>query len=444
MYVTFDFHEAKGPVKAMHAVGQPPWPGIDGEYLHYLTDAHIPYSRLHDMGGAFGGGVYVDIPNIFRDFSADENDPASYDFAFTDVLIKKLEEAHCQPVYRLGVTIENYFFVRTYRLNPPTDFGKWARICEHIIRHYNEGWADGFHFGITYWEIWNEPDNGESLANNSMWTGTPEQYFQLYEITAKHLKACFGNTIKVGGPASCGFYGMLAEPEKYGMPFAPSEEPTPRKEYFMTFALEFLDYVQKTGAPLDFFSWHSYASVEDTVKMARFVEKELASRGLSGIETQLNEWNNAPSPQLRGSSEACAKACAMLIAMQNETTDILCYYDARIGQSIYGGLFNPITYQPFCTYHAFRAFGELYCLGTQVTGGTAGDGVYAMAASDGTHRGILIANIGETQDITTDLVPVGLHAYLLDENHFLTEASLDPSRFSIGKYQVLFFSDKPL
>ena len=61
--------------------------------MNYLTEAHIPYSRLHDMGGLYGGYLYVDIPNIFRDFSADENDPSSYDFPFTDLLIKQMMAA---------------------------------------------------------------------------------------------------------------------------------------------------------------------------------------------------------------------------------------------------------------------------------------------------------------------------------------------------------------
>ena len=81
-----NFDKIKGRIKPVHAVGQPPWHGLGGQYLHYLTEAHIPYARLHDMGGAYGGFVYVDIPNIFRDFSADETDPKSYDFTFTDIL----------------------------------------------------------------------------------------------------------------------------------------------------------------------------------------------------------------------------------------------------------------------------------------------------------------------------------------------------------------------
>lgn len=50
-------------------------------------------------------------------------------------------ETHCKPIYRLGVTIENYQAVKAYRIYPPTDFAKWARICEYIIKHYNDGWG---------------------------------------------------------------------------------------------------------------------------------------------------------------------------------------------------------------------------------------------------------------------------------------------------------------
>ena len=39
-----------GNIKPMHAVGQPPFLGIDFSYIKYLQEANIPYSRLHDVG----------------------------------------------------------------------------------------------------------------------------------------------------------------------------------------------------------------------------------------------------------------------------------------------------------------------------------------------------------------------------------------------------------
>ena len=178
-----DFEKKLGKVKPMHAVGQPPFVGMDFSYFRYLKAANIPYSRLHDVGGAYGKNIFVDIPNIFRDFDADENDEASYDFAFTDILLDALMKAGAKPYFRLGVTIENYAKIRAYRVYPPKDFHKWARIAEHIIRHYNEGWANGFRYDIEYWEIWNEPDSGPGDVSE-MWFGTMEQYFDLYKITA--------------------------------------------------------------------------------------------------------------------------------------------------------------------------------------------------------------------------------------------------------------------
>lgn len=105
--ITVDFDKVTGHIKPMHAVGQPPFIGMDFSCFHYLKEARIPYSRLHDVGGRYGRNEFVDIPNIFRDFSADENDPASYDFEHTDYLLQKLYEQDCPPVFRLGVTIEN-------------------------------------------------------------------------------------------------------------------------------------------------------------------------------------------------------------------------------------------------------------------------------------------------------------------------------------------------
>ena len=91
--VTVDFSRETGPVKPMHGIGQPPMAGALAGWsmMHYLKEAGIPYARLHDVGDCFGGGLYVDIPNLFPDFDADENDSANYRFAYTDSLMNALE-----------------------------------------------------------------------------------------------------------------------------------------------------------------------------------------------------------------------------------------------------------------------------------------------------------------------------------------------------------------
>ena len=76
--VQVNFDKKTGIIKPMHGVGQPPIVWDQYHMFDYLKDAMIPFSRLHDVAGAYGGNRYVDIPNLFRDFEADPYDPESY------------------------------------------------------------------------------------------------------------------------------------------------------------------------------------------------------------------------------------------------------------------------------------------------------------------------------------------------------------------------------
>ncbi len=445
--LTFDWKAPIGKIKPMHAVGQPPFQsvfrGFDFSHMRHLTDAHIPYGRLHDVGGVFGGGRFVDIPNLFRNFDADENDPASYDFTFTDLLLAAMCEYGVKPIFRLGTTIENQAVIKAYHIHPPKDFAKWARICEHVVRHYNEGWADGYHYGIEYWEIWNEPDNGYTVADNQMWTGTPEEYFELYDVTAKHLKACFGDSIKVGGYGACGFYGIYYHPEKYGMdlPRREKDERYERDTFRVDYLFGFLDYITAHGSPIDFFTWHSYSGVEKTLVMDEFLHRVLAKYGLGHLERHMNEWNNAHKCEGHGTSFASASAAAMLCCMQHSHTDMLCYYDARLLASAYGGFFAPLTYEPTCTYYAFRAFGELFVLGDEYRCECDVEGVFCLAAGKEGDRAVLIVNTAATETVHTDLEGAW-DAYLIDREHLMSEVAYGANEFVLAENQVLLLKSR--
>lgn len=441
--ISINFNKKTGKIKPMHGVGQPPFGGIDFSYIKYLKDANIPYSRLHDVGGWFGGNMFVDIPNIFRDFEADVNDPEAYDFVFTDMLIAALEENGCEPVYRLGVTIENFHRIKAYRIFPPKNMEKWARICEHIIRHYNEGWANGYNYGIKYWEIWNEPDNGIDNTQNMMWHGTKEEYYELYRITSKHLRKIFGNSIKIGGYGHSGFYVVdsIEDIEKsIGIGLGMKENPTDwekRTEYFITFFDGFIDMVTRENLPFDFFSHHSYASVRATLKRQKYVEQRLDAAGLSDVEIHLNEWNTNARVNERGKSVASANTAAMMCVMQNTKMSMMCYYDARLGISMYGGMFNPMTYEPLCTYYTFKAFGNLYKLGTQVAAKSGSKDVYVLAATDGEKYGVLISNTGKDTEIKLD-AGKKMCGYLIDEDNYYKETDLDTASFTLKENQVIY------
>ena len=397
--ISFDMNAPTGRIKPMHAVGQPPTLGWnDYSMFHYLKEAHIPYSRLHDTCGAFGKNLYVDIPNLFRDFDADENDPANYDFAFTDLLLAELVRNGVEPFFRLGVTIENKTEIRKYRIFPPKDFAKWARICEHVVAHYNEGWANGFHYGITYWEIWNEADDRAVPEESFMWCGTFAEYCRLYEVTAKHLKAKFPS-IKVGGPVSCGFYA--AEPGKPLQVAHDMPEDDWRRKYavhFIDCTHQFLDHVRDTASPMDFFSFHSYSSSDALLRQTACIALELERRGLKGVELILDEW--LPNPGLNRIFKAPqnSEIAATIVRGQHSALDMLMLYDARCAaRNAYAPLFDPMTARPAGAYWALFYFGELYRRGQEVFSSVGGDvgALCVAAATDGKDGALMLVNSGD-------------------------------------------------
>ena len=410
-----DFTQTAGPMKPLHGINNSPitW----GEKLPELAEAGIPYVRLHDTAGAFGGTYFVDIPNIFPNADADALDPASYDFAFTDAYLKGLAESGVKIFYRLGVTIENHHTIKAYRIHPPKDLEKFAQICAGIVRHYNEGWADGFHYGIEYWEIWNEPENPP------MWTGTREEYFEMYRVTANYLKEQFPN-IKVGGYAGCGFYAV--------------NRPNCNDFFksFLTWFDAFLDYVtaEATCAPLDFYSWHLYTDdPEEIILHANYVDKKLKEHGLDRTENIFDEWNymHGGDPDIYDKMKempGTAFTASALCLMQPSPIDKAMYYDA-LPQRTYGGLYYFPSGKVTKTYYSLWMFNKLYQLGTSVTVESSGRiKCYALAAKNSEHAAVLLVNNeSEPKNIALEFVGAHMEDFsitLLDADHLAEKATL--------------------
>ena len=403
--VKVDFAKELGPVKPVNGVGQPPMVGklSNWSMLHYLTEAGIPYSRLHDVSGWLGGGLFVDIPNLFPDFDADENDPKSYRFAYTDELIEKLMQHKVEPFFRLGITIENWVDrgrapLPPVRALPPKDYAKWARICEHVIRHYTEGWNGGFKFKITYWELWNEPENNPDDHLNPLWGAPWKTYCDFYAVAATHLKKCFPH-LKIGGYGSCGFYAGV------GAGQVKAANSSPRLDYFVTCAKEFLTLAKEKNWPLDFFSYHSYSAPDEALRQVRYADELLNAYGFPASKTEriYNEWLPYVSHENLGSALQAAGVATELIELQKGPCDVACIYDARCGVGNYSPLFNPMTYKPHKAYYAFTAFNELRKCGTAVetTLADAPATLHATAAKGASGAAVMLAN---DSDATVPLV----------------------------------------
>src|SRR5215469_7327614 len=61
---------------------------------------------------------------------------------------------------------------------------------------------------------------------------------------------------------------------------------------------DFLDYVKTHKVPLDFYSWHWYASYSadpwDTIRQGKELGAVLDTRGFRSVESHLAEWNISP------------------------------------------------------------------------------------------------------------------------------------------------------
>ena len=382
-----DASKVVGEIRSFQGVNGPPSPLMAGlpSLVQQYKDLRINQARTHD----FMGPTEIDskfeyasallawlIPDsaqragvvkagnasiIFPDWGADPEKPGSYNFAPTDQVLAAIHASGADVYYRIG---------RSWgaQLDPPSDFDKFANVVKHIAMHYNQGWANGFHYGIRYWEFWNEP---EAL----FWSGTPEQFYSLYEKTARALKSV-DDTLKVGGVANA---------------FAYNDGP---------FREGFMDYCVAHKLPLDFFSWHTYADRSadpyDAVRLARQIREVLNTHGFPKAESILSEWNLTPDftaeekARLQGADNA-AFIGAVLSYLQDAPIDHAQFYR---GDAAWMGLFD-LQGQYFKTAYTFQAMGKM--MGTPQRLAVEGTDTFGFAtlagrSADGNTVQILISN----------------------------------------------------
>ena len=380
-----DFSKSLGVVRPLHGINKGPLaPGGLVDVTAALRELGVPQVRLHDCH--WPNPDVVDIHAVFPDFRASPRRASSYDFALTDEYLAATRKTGAQIVYRLGESIEHTSKRRF--VHPPADARKWADICLGIIRHCNEGWANGTRLGIRYWEIWNEPEN-----RPAMWSGTDEDYFHLYRVAAKRIKSQYPD-LKVGGPA-VGASGQFVNGAFQST----------------AFVTNFLALCRRESLPLDFFSWHCYTADPTELSLrARVIRHLLDSYGFTNTESHLNEWNYLPGntwvPLSRDSSPAARQTAydtmsgsagaafivAALLELQDAPVDACNLFHGELGGF---GLFNEYGV-PQKNYHALRAFrGLLETPRRVLTRGTL-PGQLGLAAglnAEGTEASILISNL---------------------------------------------------
>lgn len=311
---------------------------------------HLPITRLHDAPLDNRGLNLVDVPMIFPLFHADADDPRNYNFRATDDYIANCIACGTKVYYRLGVSIDHSY--NKYVIEPPQDVAHWIDIVSHIIRHYNEGWANGFHYNIEYWEIWNEAEgiSSQNQRLRTMWNAPVETYYDFYLQVSKELKSRFPH-LKIGGPSNCQW--TKRDDREYGK--------------------EFIDYCAEHNAPLDFYGFHAYANDPDWINQLLVeVRSYLDSRNFTNTELHLTEWAYMPHNGFRRMREdkslaadiyarmkgldAAAFIAYSLCSWQDLPVDMAHYYTVS---TMGFGLFHPFSYLPAKAYYGLKAFGVL-------------------------------------------------------------------------------------
>ncbi|NMA43979.1 MAG: hypothetical protein GX946_11460 [Oligosphaeraceae bacterium] len=343
--IDIDFEKTMPALRALHGVtNYTPLHGPSCSYPYDLKtmirDLHIPCSYFHDDPYVNPGRNLIDVSRIFPLFHADENDPANYIFNETDDYLRTVVEDGVRIIYRLGETIE----VGThYRTRPPKDYAKWTRICLNIVRHYTQGWGNGFHWPMKDWAVWEEPNNP------NLWHGDFEEYLQLYKVFAPEFKKHFPD-LNVGGPQTTTIGYRFLE--------------------------QFLKFVRDEKLPLDFVNYTAYYLTPAELLSESVKRREMLDQyGFHSVPLGTNEWHCSPrwyafsdpvgygkERRRFGGVEGAVFAAAVLCGMQDTPLQHACFYSIRIpgGYGIFDG-----DDRPTATYYVFHRFARIFTNSTR-------------------------------------------------------------------------------
>ncbi len=293
--VTVDAQNVVGTIRPVYGAHWDPG-AANGALSKNYIEMGVDMIRTHDACGINGTGC-GDLDGLgkscmFPSWTADATAAASYNFGPTDKMIQNIRAAGAEVFFRVGRS--NLGGLDNNKV--PADFDKYAEVVKHVVMHYNQGWANGFTYGIKYFEIWNEPDF------KPFWGGTGDQYHELYGKVATAIRAT-EPTALIGGPANSTFN------DKAGT------------------RTSLMKYIKDNSLPFDFYSYHKYTNKSqdpyDYARMAQSFRDELDGLGFSKTEIMNTEYESSlqGDVMLGGDAGKAAFAADALIYMQDGPVD---------------------------------------------------------------------------------------------------------------------------
>lgn len=274
---------------------------------HALLALRTDYTRqlkfIHDTLGIQRvrfHGIFDDDMRTFNDLKMMFPIPGSeafeeYNFNACGVAYDNVLEAGMKPFVELsfmpgklartkeGERREGSFFYKPL-IVPPADEEAWkkyiAAFAAFLIHRY--GMEE---IRTWFFEVWNEPD-----LPGAFWNGTRDEYFRLYELTARTLKEADPG-IMVGGPATSNSKWVRS----------------------------FLRYCREHDVPVDFVSTHQYAGDPlGGVESQGDMEDEMGF----DVEAMMAGMKKAADVMAKLEDKSFLNGFRTVMADKSETTDI--------------------------------------------------------------------------------------------------------------------------
>lgn len=250
-----------------------PWePMIGSEHLSYLlstdevggrpvgAELRAALALARDTWGVRGVRAHAILDDSLGVYREVDGAPV-HDFTGVDRVYDALLELGLRPIVELSfmprdLARDPSSTVFTYGaiVSPPKDWDRWGALVHDLAAHLVERY--GLAEVREHWafELWNE-------ANLEVfWSGTPEEYWRLYDVSAAAVKAV-DDGLRFGGPATAA----------------------------AAWVDHLLVHVATSGAALDFLSTHTYGSPPLDLRPA------LARHGRAGAPVWWTEWGVTPT-----------------------------------------------------------------------------------------------------------------------------------------------------
>ncbi len=408
--VKVDLSMPIGAVKPMHGICNGPV-SYGADISSLFKEIGVPIVRFADTDSAISAYA-VDISRIYKDISRDPRDPSSYDFTYTDKYIAAAYNAGAKVIFRLGESYDRMHSGKSSSL--PVDIDTFVEVCANIVRHYNDYFANGFAYGIEYFEL---------LGDISAYSDRKERVFEFYRRVASALKLV-DRDLKVGGPC-------LSEPSDIR---------------------ELLRFCRRTRAPLDFLTLSVFDSdphkaaenLRETIPLLHnlgfseteiiigswsFIDREALGlmsfeRAIVGTDQKAAETRRALFGSMSSVKGAAYALAFMLSLGKIREVSAACFYDAQPMLSPFCAICDRFG-NPEKPFYAFKAYGTLFRAGRELysvceeQSGFAHSGIYALAAEGDAAKYILLTSFDGcgTVDLRLDGIPHDAYTaeiYMLD------------------------------